>query len=392
MRLSQLAPLPVRRAVWRTVEMTVVPSARSVPRPTTGPLVIAGMFTTANGIGESARNAFAALRKTGLEPLALDTSPMLGQGDFEWDGPLIDALPDSREGMLIIYNNAPELGRILLYTGRRKRREWCIASMWAWETANRPRGWIERAALADELWFPSRFVRDAIAPAAPTRSLVAFHAVPPVSQPAAVDDPPVAPGPTVFTCYADALSSFTRKNPIGAVRAFRDAFGDSSSVHLLVKSRNAGKTAAGIALARAIGDAPNITHVDRPFSHSEMSALRKRTDVLVSLHRSEGFGLTIAEAMRGATPVISTNWSAPAEYLDDACSYLVPAAETAAEDEFGVYNEIGHVWAAPDLKGAAEQMQAIMDDPAEAHSRGQRGFERAEALFGADAFRKAINL
>ncbi len=393
MRLSQLAPLPLRRAVWRVIETSVVPAASNSRRPANGPLVIAGMFTTASGIGESARLAFAALQACGLDPLAFDTSPILGQGDMTWDGPLIDTLPDTREGLLAVYNNAPELGRILLYAGRRQRRDWCVASLWAWETSSRPAGWIERAALADELWFPSRFVRDAISPKPPTRSLVAFHPVPPPQEPPSTSgEDLIPPGPTVFTCYADALSSLTRKNPMGAIEAFRTAFGENPNVRLVVKSRNARDTSAGRALATAIADAPNILHIDRALSPTEMQGLRARTDVLVSLHRSEGFGLTLAEAMRSSTPVIATDWSAPTEFLSDECAYLVPAREIPADDEFGVYRETGHKWADPDLTTAARLMQQVADDPDDAGRRAERARAQAETLFSAEAYRRALDL
>lgn len=392
MRLSQLAPQPVRHAVWRAVELSIVPEARRAGRPADGPIVIAGMFTTGNGIGASARNAFEALRASGLEPLALDTSPMLGQGDIAWDGPLISSLPDTRRGMLLIYNNAPELGRILLYSGRRNRRDWFVSSLWAWETANRPAGWMERAVLADELWFPSRFVQSAMAPPSELPSLVAFHPAPdlPVGAPSA--EPIVPPGAVMFTCYADALSSFTRKNPVGAVRAFKAAFGDSRHAQLIVKTRNASASPAGEVLREAISDAPNIRHIDRPFSSDEMLSLRCRTDVLVSLHRSEGFGLTISEAMRANTPVISTDWSAPSEYLDQSCAWLTPAREIEVVDPLGVYPDAGHIWADPDIEIAAHQMREAFESPELRTQKAEQARKRAAELFSPDAYRKAIGL
>lgn len=391
MRLSQLAPLPVRKAVWKSVEFSLIPPAQNAPRPSNGPIVIAGMFSSANGLGQSARYAYDALKSCGVDVLAFDTAPILGQGDFEWNGELISTLPDTREGFLIIYNNAPEVGRILLYSGRRKRRDWCTASLWAWETPQRPKGWIERAALLDELWFPSQFVHDAIAPSPPTRSLVAFH---PISH---EDLPPpnsdlVDAGVTVFTCYADGLSSLTRKNPLGAIQSFRDAFGDSMSVRLIVKTRNASTGANSRALDEATQGAPNIIRIDKALTHAEHAALRARTDVLVSLHRSEGFGLPIAEAMLAGTPTITTNWSAPKEFLSDDTAYLVPAREIAAEDDFGVYRESGHTWADPDLETASQLMQQAVEDPQDAQRRAERAKASAQAMFSAQAYKTAIGI
>lgn len=391
MRLSQLAPLPVRQAVWKSLEFSLIPPAQKRPRPTDGPVVIAGMFSSANGLGQSARYAHEALKSCGVDVQVYDTSPILGQSDIAWEGETIPSLPDTREGLLVIYNNAPEVGRILLYTGRRTHRDWCVASLWAWETPQTPRGWLDREVMLDELWFPSKFVEGALTPTPPTRSIVAFHPIPPVNL--TRDDNYIVPADVkVFTCYADARSSLIRKNPLGAIEAFRNAFGESMGVRLIVKTRNSTIGADRKALDKAVGDAPNIIMMDRPIPRAELSKLRARTDVLVSLHRSEGFGLPIAEAMQAGTPTIVTNWSAPAEFVDEDSAYLVPATEIPADDMFGVYREAGHTWADPDLKVATEQMLKAVEDPAGAAARAENALKRADQLFSAEAYRKAVGL
>ncbi len=392
MRLSQLVPHGVRRAGWRLLETSLVPKAAH-PIEGAGPIVVAGMFSTANGLGESARLCFSALETCGLEPIAFDTSPILGQVDYRFDGRTATRLPDTHSGLLIVHANPPELGRVLLYAGRRARRNWRSVSIWHWETPMRPADWIERADYVDELWFPSDFVRSAMDPPDSVKSLVAFHAVKMPELDRTGGEAIIPRGPIVFTCYADANSSFERKNPIGAAHAFRTAFGDDDGVRLVIKTRNAARRPqAAKSLAAAINGAANVVHIDQPYTGAQMAALRGRTDVLVSLHRAEGFGLPIAEAMRSGTPVIATNWSSPAEFMtpDDTC--LVPATIIPAEDPFGVYREAGHVWADPDLETAAKWMRRLAEEPGRAKALADKAMTQAGVLFDPAVYCRKVGL
>ena len=119
--------------------------------------------------------------------------------------------------------------------------------------------------------------------------------------------------------------SFDRKNPIASVRAFRQAFGDADNRLLILKCSDAEKAPKEMAkLQAAIGDASNIRIQTELLSDVDRLDLIASADVLLSLHRSEGFGLVMAEAMRARVPVIATAWSGNLDYMDESSALLVP--------------------------------------------------------------------
>jgi hypothetical protein len=107
-------------------------------------------------------------------------------------------------------------------------------------------------------------------------------------------------------------------------------------------------------------------------------------DAVVSLHRSEGFGLTLAEAMAHGTPVIATGYSGNLAFMNEGNSYLVPYALTELEDDVGSY-PAGSIWAEPDLEEAARLMRRVAEHPDEAKGRGERGRKTIESRHSLDA-------
>ena len=93
-----------------------------------------------------------------------------------------------------------------------------------------------------------------------------------------------------------------------------------------------------------------------------MHALEDACDVFVSLHRSEGFGLAVAEAMYLGKPVISTDWSATAEFVNEqnGCPVAVDLIELT--ETHGPY-EKGQIWADPRVPAAADAMRRLAADP-----------------------------
>jgi len=149
------------------------------------------------------------------------------------------------------------------------------------------------------------------------------------------------------------------------VEAFHQAFGDRSdaSVGLVIKTLDAGPHAAILkTLRKAIGGDRRIHLLEGTVARAEMNGLLAVADVFVSLHRSEGFGLGLAEAMLLGKPVVGTAYSGNADFLDDATGYPVPYRLVSVKA--GDYPEHdGQVWAEPDVAVAAKRMAAIVSDP-----------------------------
>jgi glycosyltransferase involved in cell wall biosynthesis len=238
-----------------------------------------------------------------------------------------------------------------------------------WELAKVPPRFTDSLDQFQEIWAPSEFVRAAFAEAT---------AVPVFRVPMPVEVSPIAAvsrshyglpeKATLFLFAFDPSSFFARKNPVAVVEAFHQAFGDRSdaSVGLVIKTLDAGPHAGILkTLRKAIGGDRRIHLLEGTVARAEMNGLLAATDVFVSLHRSEGFGFGLAEAMLLGKPAVATAYSGNADFLDDVTGY--PVLYRLVPVKAGDYPEHdGQVWAEPDVAVAAGHMAAIVADPAAA--------------------------
>jgi glycosyltransferase involved in cell wall biosynthesis len=163
----------------------------------------------------------------------------------------------------------------------------------------------------------------------------------------------------IFLCTFDFFSVIERKNPLDAIAAFKMAFVENSGPLLLVKSQNGHLLPADLALVtEAIEGRADIIHVDQHVSEEEQASYLQCADVLVSLHRSEGLGLHILEALFRGVPILSTGFSAPIEFIDAENSLLVDYALVPVKNGNGVY-PTGYLWAQPDVQHAAHLMREL---------------------------------
>jgi glycosyltransferase involved in cell wall biosynthesis len=254
------------------------------------------------------------------------------------------------------------------YYPRLRERGVPTVGLSAWETRTLPRGWHEPARVVDEIWVPSAFSVEAFRSATGLPIRVVPH---PVAAP-----PPAAkvfPGvPSDAFVFASVMEWQQRKNPLGLVRAFSRAFQGRRDVMLVMKlGRRLGldevRVARAIAKAGVRFGAPPV-HVffADGISRHVIHRLLRRADAYVSLHRAEGFGLTIAEAMAAGLPTVATGYSGNLEYTDDSSGFLVrarlvPAVEDLARQSFF---EPGMEWAEPSHDDAVDQLRACVDDAA----------------------------
>jgi glycosyltransferase involved in cell wall biosynthesis len=193
------------------------------------------------------------------------------------------------------------------------------------------------------------------------------------------------PGILHFLFSFDYHSFPERKNPLAVVRAFMAAFPQTERpVGLVVKASSAPHHFPELkkrilAAARADG---RITVIDESLSREEMLALLAGTDCYVSLHRSEGFGLGMAEAMMLEKPVIATSYSANAEFITEATGYPVPFTLRPVRPGEYVHVE-GQFWAEPDEDACAAAMRQVVDDPDAAASRARAGRAFVVGRYGA---------
>jgi glycosyltransferase involved in cell wall biosynthesis len=265
------------------------------------------------------------------------------------------------------------------------RGEYAIG-LWYWELEAVPAWMTAGLRYVDEVWVGSDFIRDALARV----SRVPVLTVPP---PVAVrpGGPEVTradvglPDGFVFGFMFDHNSTMARKNPLGLIEAFSAAFAPGEGPQLVIKAINGGHWPENHArLLAAAAARPDITIFESYLPPQQNAAFTGLFDCWVSLHRSEGFGLTLAEAMSWGTPVIATGYSANLDYLDDRNGYLVPWSETTVGAGVACYPE-GERWAEPDLAVAAALMREVWSSPEQAAERGERGRVTMTTRYGAQA-------
>jgi glycosyltransferase involved in cell wall biosynthesis len=392
---TELVGLPLRHRVWRTLPPVLRrralarASAIIAPRPGAAPvapgLVIAGEMLRPSGLGEGARLMEQAARRMGLPVWGYDL-PALAQAPVT--GPLTFVPPGVP---LVVHVNAPMLPLALLRLPGALTRHRRIIGYWAWELPSVPPEWRPALACVDEVWVPSAFTEAALSPLLPNRVRV----VPPPL----ADAPPVPSARTRagFGLPEDAVvvlvsfnlaSSLARKNPFAAIAAFRTAFGDRPDRVLVLKVGHPDHAPEDFAALAALAQAPNIVLIPDTLSAPDRHALTACADIVLSLHRSEGFGLVLAEAMLLAKPVIATGWSGNTGFMNAANAALVGHRLVPARDDRQVYR--GSRWAEPDTEHAVMWLRHLADNPVARHVMGQRAQQDAGSLLTSEPLRRAL--
>jgi glycosyltransferase involved in cell wall biosynthesis len=263
-----------------------------------------------------------------------------------------------------------------------------------WESSALPPSAQLTLDLLDEIWTPSSYCAAVFRQHFAKPVEVVPHAVDPAfASPDASRPDAIRSNPFRFYFCFDELSWCTRKNPAGTVEAFLRAFptGDEP-VELVVKSRHTG--GSGVATSHAIPSASNQREISRfrrlaaqdarirllggDYETVDMAALMRDCDCYVSLHRAEGFGYTMAEAMMCGKPVIASRYSGNLDYMDEGCAFLVGGFERyMAQDEY-IDVPPGSRWFEPDLDDAAAAMRRVFQDGKERTGRATAAALRAK--------------
>jgi SAM-dependent methyltransferase len=200
-----------------------------------------------------------------------------------------------------------------------------------------------------------------------------------------------------FLFLFDFFSTMERKNPVGLIEAFKRAFKPGEGPQLLIKSFNGDYKPERLErVTAAAAGHPDVHVIDRYLPAAERDALFAASDCYVSLHRAEGFGLTMAEAMAMGKPVIATGYSGNVDFMSEANSWLVAHGLTHVGPEGENYPADG-IWAEPDLDDAARAMREVWAGSSEARERAERGREHVLAelspeRIGAEARRRLEQL
>ena len=268
---------------------------------------------------------------------------------------------------------------------------------WFWELPEIPDDWQASFSLVDEVWAGSRFIQDAIS----LRSSVPVFRVPvPVRAATSTNhfsrqDFSLPEDRFLFLSMSDTHSHLARKNPLGAISAFKKAFSrEDKRVGLVLKLSNVNTRDADQETIELIRDEidgyENIYLLESDLMRSQVEGLLATSNCFLSLHRSEGFGLGPAEAMSLGKPVILTRWSGNTDYMTPTNSIGIDYRLVPVGKQLGPYKP-DQLWADPDLDQAAFWMQRLVEDPGLAEKTGRLGQETIAAEFSPEAVGKVIH-
>lgn len=387
-RLWRALPAGPRRRALSAITASLAPRPDAKAPAPRGGVAVGGELSLPSGLGTGARLMLAALERSGIPTRGLDFGDPISRSRRRFP-PLPPAMP------LVLHINSPVLPLALLQAPRDLLRGRMVIGYWAWELPHVPESWRPGLDFVHEIWTPSRFTADALRGFAPHKTIRV------VPHPVAIDPPvPSAltradfglPQDAVITLVSFSLaSSMARKNPLAAIAAHRAAFMGRPDRQLVVKVAHAEAHPEDFqALRQAAIGVENIRFETRLLPRADSFALTACCDIVLSLHRSEGFGLVPAEAMLLGVPVVATGWSATAEFMDASAACLVEYNLVRAVDERGVFEAPGAVWAEARIDSAAEHLTRLADDPGLRQRIGEAGQIMARQRLGDQALHAAL--
>ncbi|MBV9571528.1 MAG: glycosyltransferase family 4 protein [Alphaproteobacteria bacterium] len=264
-----------------------------------------------------------------------------------------------------------------------------IVGFFLWETSRPPRVQQLGIHLVDEIWAPTDYVARVYAPFAPVhvvgKGLFSGENLPTVGGPGRSN-------PLRFLTVFDFHSSIERKNPLASVLAFQRAFCAGENVELVIKASNVNPQHPGNAFGQwerlcgaSAGDR-RIRIITERYSEEQMERLIQAASCVVSLHRAEGFGYVLLDAMAAGIPVIATDYSGNTDFCTRETSFPVSYRLVPVRSNGAHWETDGAEWAEPDIDSATAQMLAVYEDYAAALRKAALGRDRVMAKYSKERF------
>lgn len=353
-------------------------------------VAVIGPLQVMSGLGQATRLSVAALEAAGLRPAVRN---------FKWDIPSpeeADATPKAPallrpRHINLVQVNADTAPFVISHLDRRIYESSYNILYCFWELDRLPAWQGPSVRLFDEIWVASEFgraifARETDAPVTHVGMAVDVSAGLPSLDRAQYG---LSATDVVFLAVFDSFSYVQRKNPLAVVRAFAEAFpaGSPEPVRLVLKTQNRTRIGdphqirARRELEELVADDPRIVVIDATLDYPDLMALKRAANCYVSLHRSEGFGFGMIEAMSLGVPVIATAYSGNMEFCTADNSFLVDYELVPVAPQDYAFCGPGSVWAEPSIASAAAAMRRVLSDPGEAARRAEAAARDAKGKF-----------
>lgn len=351
------------------------------------------------GLGESSRAQIRSI-KAGDIPHAICNidSTSHGNGDNTFASEFTDENPYA---INLLNFNAEAMPEFLDNIGEDYLKGKYNIGYWAWELPTFPPEWEWLFQYYDEIWVPSGYCAEALSVVSPVPIVKIMHSIN-LPAPKLTREETIIPdgkgGEThfpkdkfIFLFMFDFHSTLARKNPLGVIEAFKRAFRSTNNdVTLMIKFSNSKHYPTELEIVReAARSHPNIQFIDARLPKDVVNALFYNCDCYVSLHRAEGFGLTMAEAMYYGKPVIATGYSSNVEFMNTGNSFLVQYDLVKVLKDSGSYKK-GNIWADANVEHTAALMHYVFHNYEAAKQVGIRGAKEMKEMLSPFTIGKKI--
>jgi glycosyltransferase involved in cell wall biosynthesis len=335
------------------------------------------------GVGEAGRLAIRALESARVPVSSITYSKTISRQNLSFRA-------DNRMKYqtLLMAVNADQIETSQHELGTEAMANRYVIGQWFWELEQLPDHYLRSFDFVDELWAPTEFIADCLRSRAPNS--ISIHHMPlPLIKPEAdtsfgrkqigIDDR------FMFLFTFDFFSVAKRKNPFGVIDAFCRAFPVQGETVLVLKTINGHHRLIELEKLRwHARKRQDILIIDEYLAPEQVAGLMATANAYVSLHRSEGLGLTMAESMLLGTPVIATGYSGNLDFMTEENSLLVPWKRVNVGSGAEAYSPDAS-WAEPSLEYAADAMRNLAANREFASRLGREAQEDLLSKFSAEA-------
>lgn len=320
-----------------------------------------GSIKAPSGLGQSCRLIENVLQNTDIDYSIYNysQSPSTNDENSSYDQKISKELPYN---INLLHINAHEFPLACTELSKSTWDYRYNIAFWLWEIEEFPDEWTECMKYLDEIWTPAEFVSESIRKktSLPVKT-VPYHVAAPIDAQYDRKYFNLPEDKFLFLAMYDSHSIMERKNPEAALNAFRDAFDSGNKeVGIVIKINHPQQKDLDV-INKILEGYENVYLIKETLEKTQVNSLTKCVDVVVSLHRAEGFGLVLAEAMMLGVPTIATNWSSNTEFMNSEVACMVDYDLITLEEEIWPYKK-GIRWADAKVSQASAYMQKLYED------------------------------